>query len=414
MAKVKAKDVDAADSKAGVRDKLVNAIYNEINSSETSFGAYFLDDPQWNPTDISDWISTGNPVLDILISNRKNGGIPVGRITEINGLESSGKSLLVGHILVETQKKGGIPILIDTEHAADRDFLAAIGLDLSNFIYAPIPIIEDALQTITNIIEKVRSSNSERLITIAVDSVMGATNKIEEEADFTKQGYATQKAIILSQAMRKITKIVAEHKIALIFTNQLRANVGVTFGDPWTTSGGKAIAFHASLRLRLKMNNKIKSGDNVIGVRTNCKVIKSRIGPPFKDCDFDMYFDRGLDDTTTWFETAKKYNVIIKAKKLEDETKPEGPKNKLKDMGGGWYMLAQEWKENGEQYALGNAQILRFQSSNIADAILNDPVKKKILYDGLCDAIIMKYVDRNSAEAIDKSTLKLEDVMEDL
>ena len=141
--------------KPSLRDKLVNTIYNEINSSETSFGAYFLDDPQFNPTDITDWISTGNPILDVLISNRRDGGIPVGRITEINGLESSGKSLLVSHILVETQKKGGVPILIDTEHAADRGFLKAIGLDFGNFIYAPIPIIEDALQTITNIIEKV-------------------------------------------------------------------------------------------------------------------------------------------------------------------------------------------------------------------------------------------------------------------
>lgn len=395
------KEDNTVETKAAVRDKLVDAIYNEINSSENSFGAYFLDDPQWNPTDISDWVSTGNPVMDILLSNRKNGGIPVGRITEINGLESSGKSLLVGHILRETQAKGGIPILIDTEHSADRGFLAAIGLDLSNFIYAPIPIIEDIFQTITNIIEKVRKSDSDRLITIVVDSVMGATNKIEDEADFDKPGYGTQKAQLLSQAMRKITKTIAEHRIALIFTNQLRSNIGVTFGDPWTTSGGKAIAFHASLRLRLKMINKIKQGENIIGVRSNCKVIKSRIGPPFKDCDFDIYFDRGIDETTTWLEEGKKYNIIVKAKKLEDETKPEGPKNKMKEMGAGWFMLAQD------------SEMVRFQSSSFNELILQNPAKKQILYDALCESIIMKYVDRNSTQIIDKSQLELEDAIED-
>ena len=406
MARTKKENtVKAEDSKAGVRDKLVNAIYDEINSSETSFGAFKLDDPEWNPTDITDWVSTGNPIMDIIISNRKKGGIPVGRITEINGLSSSGKSLLVAHILRETQVQGGIPILIDTEHSADRDFLKAMGLDFSNFIYAPIPIIEDVLQAIESIIEKVRKSDSDRLIVIAVDSVMGATNKTEDETDYDVQGYATQKARILSQAMRKITKTVAEHKIALIFTNQLRSNLNAGFGgDPWTTSGGMAIAFHASLRLRLKMKMRIKIGkdSDPIGVRSNCQVIKSRIGPPFRSCDFDMYFDRGFDDITTWFEVGKKYNVIIKAKKLEDESKPESPKNKLKEMGGGWFMLAQD------------QEMKRFQNASIGETILNDPIRKQMLYDGLCDAIIMKYVDRDSAEAIDKSTLELEDMLEDL
>lgn len=389
------------DSKQTVRDKLVNAIYKEINSSENSFGAFFLDDPQWSPTDISDWVSTGNPVLDVIISNRKNGGIPVGRIIEINGLESSGKSLLIGHILKETQAKGGIPIYIDTEHAMDRDFLKAIGVDFGNFIYAPIPIIEDVFQTIENIVEKIRSSDNNKLVTIAVDSVMGATNRVEDEADFTKPGFGMQKAQILSQAMRKITKTVAQHRIALIFANQLRTNVGVTYGDPWTTSGGKAIAFHSSLRLRLKMVNRIKSSDDVVGVRTNCKVIKSRIGPPFRDCDFDIYFDRGIDEATTWFETGKKYKIIVPAKKLKDETKPAGPDNKLETMGGGWMMIK------------GDPDMERFQSSSIRKKILENPVKKQMLYDVICDAVIMKYIDRQNLSEIDTSEIKFEEPTDD-
>lgn len=389
----------AKKTKGERRDELISSVYDMINSPENAFGAYFLDDPEWNPSDITDWISIGDPIMDIVISNRKNGGIPVGRVTEINGLESTGKSLLTAHILLETQKKGGLPVLIDTEHSADRNFLKAIGLDLSNMIYAPIPIIEDAFETIENIIEKVRKSNNDRLVTIVLDSVMGATNRIEDENNYDKQGYATQKAIILSQAMRKIGKIIAQQRIALVFTNQLRTNLGVTFGDPWTTSGGKAIPFHASLRLRLKMISKLKKGDDVIGIRGNCKVIKSKLGPSYRSCDYDMYFDRGLDNSTTWFETGKKYKCIVAAKKLEDESQPEGPKNKYKEVKG-WSMLADDPEK------------IRFQSPTFEELILNNPEKRNLLYESLADKIIMKYVDRNS-ETINKAEIEIDDKIED-
>jgi len=389
----------ARKSKGQERDELISSVYDVINSSDTAFGAYFLDDPEWNPSDITDWVSIGDPIMDIIISNRKNGGIPVGRITEIAGLESTGKSLIGHHILLETQKKNGVPVLIDTEHSADRQFMKSIGLDLGKMIYAPIPVIEDAFQTMENIIENVRKSNSDKLVTIILDSVMGATNKTEDEANYDKSGYATQKAIILSQAMRKIAKTIAQQKIALIFTNQLRSNVGVTFGDPWTTSGGKAIPFHASLRLRLKIMSKLKSGQDIIGVRGNCKVIKSKLGPSFKSCDYDMYFDRGLDSSTTWFETGKKFEAIVKAKKLEDETQPEGPKNKYKEVKG-WFMID------------GDPDMLKFQPSTFEETILNNPEKKKLIYDNLADKIIMKYVDRNT-EHIDKSKITVDDKLDD-
>ena len=318
-----------------------------------------------------------------------------------NGMlnHNTAKSLLVHHILLETQKKNGVPVLIDTEHSADREFMKAIGLDLGKMIYAPIPVIEDAFQTIENIIESVRKANSDRLVTIALDSIMGATNKVEDEGTYDKQGFATQKATILSQAMRKIGKVIANHKIALIFTNQLRSNIGVTFGDPYTTSGGKAIQFHASLRLRLKNISKLKSGTDIIGIRGNCKVIKSKLGPSFRSCDYDVYFDRGLDNSTTWFETGQKYGSIIKAKKLEDETKSENKDNKFKEVKG-WYMI-----EN-------DLEMTRFQNPNFEELIINNPQKKQLLYDNLADKIIMKYVDRNS-ENIDKSKIEIDETVED-
>lgn len=377
------------------RDKLVERVYDLINSAGTH--AYFLDQPDLSPSDIIDWVSTGDPILDIYISNRVGGGIPVGRITEINGLESSGKSLLVGHILKETQAKGGIAVLIDTEFAVDRNFLSAIGVDLSKLVYVPTNLIENAFQVIENIIETVRKENSDRLITIAVDSIMGATDEVENESTWSKSGYATQKAIILSKAMRKITERIAKHRIALIFTNQLRTKMGVMFGDPWTTSGGKAVPFHASLRLRLKMMSKIKSGDKVIGIKTNCAVIKSRLGSMYNSCNFDIYFDRGIDPETTWFEQGKLSGAIIKAKALVDPNKPEGPDNKYKEVKG-YFMLKDD------------PDMSRFNSTTFADVILKDEKKKQMLLNSIAEYVTLKY--SKDKQSINKELIEYGEVGE--
>ena len=382
-------------TKGEKRDKLIDKVYDLINSGDAQ--AYFLDQPELSPADIVDWISTGDPILDIYVSNRVNGGIPVGRITEINGLESSGKSLLIGHILKETQKKDGIAVLIDTEFSVDRNFLSAIGVDLSKLVYVPTNLIENAFQIIENIIETVRKENSDRLITIAVDSVMGATDETENEGDWGKAGYATQKAIILSRAMRKITERIAKQRIALIFTNQLRTKMGVMFGDPWTTSGGKAIPFHSSLRLRLKMMSKIKVGDKVIGIKTNCGVIKSRLGSMYNTCNFDIYFDRGIDAENTWFEQGKAVGAIIKAKALTDPNQPEGPKNKYKEVKG-YFMLANDPERK------------RFNSSTFADVALSDPKNKEFILNEIAQKVMLKYC--TDKEAIKKELIEYGDVGE--
>ena len=234
-----------------VRDDLANVLASDINKKfKDSKVAYFLDGSDTTPTDVTDFVSTGSTTLDLAISNRPNGGIAVGRITELNGLESSGKSLLGSHILAETQKKGGVAVYIDTETSVSTDFLGAIGVDVSSMLYLHLETVEDIFEAIEELVTKIRESDKDRLVTILVDSLAAATTRTELAGDFDKDGWATSKAIIISKAMRKITQMIGRQKICLVFTNQLRQKLGVMFGDPWTTSGGKALPFHASTRIR--------------------------------------------------------------------------------------------------------------------------------------------------------------------
>jgi len=378
--------------KGETRDKLIEKVYDTINSGDGEYEAYFLDDDE-SASEIVDWVSTGDPIVDMCISNRKNGGIPVGRVTEITGLESSGKSLLIGHIIAETQKRGGIGVIIDTEFATDKDFLKAIGVDLSKLVYVNTKLIENVFQIIENIIETVRKTDETKLVTIAVDSIMGSTDESEDEAAWGTKGFNTQKARILGQAMRKITGTIANHRIALVFTNQLRTKLGVMFGDPYTTSGGKAVGFHSSLRLRLSQMNKIKNKERVAGVKTKLVVKKSRLGSMYNECTFDIYFDRGIDTLSTWFDVGKQHKLIIPAKKLEDETKPEGPKNKMKEVKG-YFMLA------------ADEEMTRFNLSSFRDLIIENDKKKQMLYDGISDHVLLRYKDKNSIEPIDKTDIE--------
>jgi len=375
-------------------DELINSIYDTINNEDTN--AYFLSADDNAPTNIIDWVPTGNPILDLVISNRKHAGLPVGRLSEVSGLPSSGKSLLIGHILAETQKKGGIGVLFDTEQSADKGFLKAIGVDLDKLIYVDEQLIETIFETIEKIIETIRSSNNDRLVTIVVDSIMGATNKIEYDGDYDKSGYATQKAIILSQAMRKINGIIGKNRIALVVTNQLRTKLNIGFGDPYEVSGGKAIPFHSSLRLRLQMIGQIKDKNkNTIGVKTKCKVAKSRIGPPFRTCEFEIYFDRGIDSNKTWFDAAKLSGAIVDAKKIET-TKDKEKTRKIK----GYYALKED--------PFG----IRFRGTEFSEKILTDKKLKEKIYDDIAEYYILKYVDPNNIIPIDEEKIEYFDVDE--
>ena len=344
-----------------VRDELANVLADSLNKQFKDMKvAYFLDGSDTTPTDIKEFISTGSTMLDLAIANKPNGGIAVGRITEINGLESSGKSLIGAHILAETQKKGGGAVYIDTENAVSEEFLKVLGIDTSQLLYLQLQTVEEIFQAIEEIVLKVREAEKDRLVTILVDSLAAASTQVEIDADFEKDGWATSKAIIISKALRKITQMIGRQRIALVFTNQLRTKLGVMFGDPWTTSGGKALPFHASTRIRLKNKGRITdTKKNVLGMTIQAQVVKNRLGPPLRHAEFPLYFESGIDDIGSWLEVMKKHKLVKSA--------------------GAWYTYTDV---AGEEY--------KFQSKDFLKILEENSLKDEV-YDRICDKVILKY-----------------------
>jgi recombination protein RecA len=354
MAKKKEKELDLADILAGELNK----------QSKDQKVAFFLNDDE-APTNVDGWVSTGCAMLDVAISNRPYGGLPVGRITEITGLEQSGKSLVSAHLLAETQKQGGVAVLIDTETAVSREFLEAIGVDVSKLLYVTADSVEQIFDFTETIIEKVRETSKDKLVTIVVDSVAAASTTNELASDYKKDGYATDKAIIISKAMRKITNMIGRQKISLVFTNQLRQKMNAMFGDPWTTSGGKALAFHASVRLRLKNMGQIKmkqgGQERTVGMKVRCQVVKNRMGPPLRAADFEIYFDRGIDNYGSWLKVMKENNLVKQA--------------------GAWYTYVDT--ETGEE--------IKFQSKDFIEMMGEKEVLREQIYKKICEETILQY-----------------------
>lgn len=351
-------------SKAENRDELALLLQKTINDKYKKTGkvAFFLGGQDDAATEVKEWISTGSSTLDIAISNKPNGGFPIGKIIEITGLEASGKSLLASHAIAETQKKGGMGIYFDTESAMNEEFMTAIGVDLKKMLYLQMSALEDIFETIEEYIKKIRESHKDRLVTIVVDSVMGASTRNELEGNYDKEGWATDKAIIISKAMRKLTDLIARERILLIFTNQLRDKLGATFGEKYTTSGGKALAFHASVRLRMNKVRQLKKGatTHIIGIKTNVKVQKNRVGPPFRQAEFDIYFDRGIDDYSSWLGFLSEHDVIKQS--------------------GAWYSYT---SDTGKEF--------KFQSKEFEAKVITDTEVKTELYNKICSTIIMQY-----------------------
>ena len=342
--------------------------------------AYFLDTDDV-PTNVEGWIGTGSDMLDIAIGNRANSGFPVGRIVEITGLEQSGKSLLSAHSLANTQAKGGVAVLIDTETAVSREFMEAIGVDTSKLLYVSADSVEQIFEYIETIIEKVRANNKDKFVTIVVDSVAAASTEKELDADYGKDGYATDKAIIISKAMRKITNMIAREKITLIFTNQLRQKLNaMAFSDPWTTSGGKALAFHASVRLRLKNVGTIKvkdkgGKDRVVGIKVRAQVVKNRMGPPLRAADFDIFFDRGIDNYGSWLGVLKD--------------------NSLVKQSGAWYTYIDD--VSGEE--------IKFQSKDFIQLLESRLDIREQMYEKICNATVLKYKKKGELDDFDLDEL---------
>ncbi len=248
-------------------------------------------------------ISTGSISLDIALGI---GGVPRGRIIEIYGPESSGKTTLTLHIIANAQKMGGTAAFVDAEHALDPEYAKKIGVKINDLLISQPDTGEQAL----DIVETLVRSNA--VDVIVVDSVAALTPKAEIEGDMGDQHVGRQ-ARLMSQALRKLTAIVAKTNVVVIFINQIRMKIGVMFGNPETTTGGQALKFYSSVRIDVRRIAQIKKGDDVVGNRTKAKVVKNKVAPPFKTAEFDVMYNEGISLAGDLVDTGAKFDVVKKS-----------------------------------------------------------------------------------------------------
>ena len=294
-------------------------------------------------------IPTGCLTLDLALGV---GGIPRGRIIEIYGPESSGKTTVSLHILAEAQKLGGIAAFIDAEHALDPVYAQKLGVKLEDLYISQPDNGEQALDICETL---VRTGGVD---VVVIDSVAALTPKAEIEGDMGANSIGLQ-ARLMSQALRKLTPIVNKSKTCVIFINQLREKVGVMFGSPEVTTGGKALKFYASVRLDVRKGEAIKDAEGIIGNRTRIKVVKNKLAPPFKVAEFDMIFGKGISKESCLLDLAVDFGIIEKT--------------------GAWFSFEGEkigqGKENAKKYIADNADFYEEVEAMILEKVKSDPLK---------------------------------------
>jgi recombination protein RecA len=294
------KSVAAASSDKGERQKSIEQALKEIR---TKFGDEAITTYGSGKVEKIPAISTGSIGLDAALGI---GGLPRGRIIEIFGPESSGKTTLALHVIAEAQKAGGIAAFVDAEHALDPEYARRIGVKLPELLISQPDTGEQALDIVESL---VRSGNVDVII---VDSVAALTPKDEIEGEMGQQHVGKQ-ARLMSQALRKLTSIVSRSKTIVVFINQIRMQIGVMFGNPETTPGGKALKFYTSVRLDIRRIASIKKGEEVMGGRTRVKVVKNKVAAPFKTTEFDLLYNEGISREGELLALGEKYGIVAKS-----------------------------------------------------------------------------------------------------
>lgn len=348
-------------------------LIKSLNKEHGSRVAYNLETDE-SPTHVKRWIGTGSKQLDYIVSNRRQGGLPEGRIVEIFGPPSIGKSHIAIQIARTTQKMGGIVVYIDTENATSVENLQLLGVDISKrFVYVDTHCTEEVLSIAESTIMKARAMDKDVPITIIWDSVAASSPKAELNGTYEQNSIGLQ-ARAISKGMRKITGVIGETNTLFVILNQTRTKIGVMFGDPTTTPGGKAIPFHASVRIKLGAGQQIKNKDKeVIGIHVSAKTIKNKVSAPFRSCNFEIHFGKGIYEHEQVFDLLRKHGA---AKVGDKEVEISGT--------GAWKKLIVVDAITGEQVVEK-----KFYKADFND-VWNDPEYSSYIDDLLEAAMIRK------------------------
>ena len=369
------------------RDEMAVMLQKELNKSnkDGSKVSYFLDEDD-DPTQVTEWVSTGSTLLDLAISNRPYGGLPVGKFVELSGAEATGKSLFCAQLIAETQKKKGLAVFFDSEFSVDKNFWKALGIKIQDVNYVPFTTLEELFTKLELCIGAFRKVDNNRLLTVFIDSVAQASIESEMESEHGVTGYNTGKSIIIGKALRKITGLISRQRVLVVFTNQVRYNMNAgPFGEKWIVPGGKALPHASSVRIRFANIGKLKdpTTKEVYGMECQAQIIKSRCGPCYRTASFNIFYDSGVQDLASWLDFMKLHGIIT---------------------GTG----------HGYTYKKIDGTEIKFNTDKFVELMQTDVVLKEEIYKAICDKYIMQYRNPNSkiVENLEKTGDENDDITE--